>query len=268
MNEKTRAKLLNDPLYGPGSPFFWPGTVLHAEDFAWSTDYNSTKDFLENSRDDYSGVEGYIENTEDPEEEYIDQLYAHFHKLYDGVESWPYHTFVASGFYRVVFHEVFPYQSKWYEITKRSEFDDIERFCISKGLYDEAISSLSFQSLEETQQDKETDKVGGRISYSTWRHFIRVVIDPDSDPLVCQELIRLVKQYNLTDGYSQEIKKAILLRFEGFSCGRLLEPSDTKAFMTCLSLLRIPTEKIQEAMKKSLAEKSYVPLMDLVQTHG
>jgi hypothetical protein len=105
MDERTRLEILNDPVYGPNSPFFWPGTRSHAEEFAFCDpfDCRSTKDFLENYENDYSGVVFYIEDTEDPEEEFIDELYAHFDKLYDGIESWPYHTFFVSALYRVVF---------------------------------------------------------------------------------------------------------------------------------------------------------------------
>ena len=175
MDEKTRLEILNDPVYGPNSPFFWPGIVWQAETFVFydrSADCRSTQDFLEKYKDNYSGVEGYIENIEDPEEdpeeEYIAKLYAHFHKLYDGIESWPYHTFVVSALYRMIFQEVFPYQFKLYQVTRSFYFDDLNRVYISKGLYDKAISYVSLQSLEETQQDKEIDKVGGRISERTW----------------------------------------------------------------------------------------------------
>ena len=272
INEKTRVEILNDPVYGPDSPFFWPGALWHATEFVSLyilLDCDSTKDFLESFKDHYSGVEGYIENTDDPEEEFLDEMYAHFHKLYHGIESWPYHTFFASAFYRVVFHEIFPYQSKWYELVKSIEFNSLEKFYISKGLYDEAICKMFLQSLEEIQQDKEIDKVGGRISYSTWYDLIRILLDLNSDPLVFQEVIKLVEQYNLRDGYSEEIKEAILFIFElPFSGGWLLEPYDTKAFtdshLVCLSFLRIPTEKGEQAIKRSLAEKSYAPLIDLL----
>ena len=172
MDEKTRLEILNDPVYGPNSPFFWPGTVWHAENFVFygrPVYYTSTKDFLENYKYNYSGVEGYIENIEDPEieypeKEYIEKLYAHFHKLYDGIESWPYHIFVVSALYRMIFHEIFPYQSKLYQVPRSFYFDDLNRAYLSKGLYDRAVSAVTLQSLEETQQDKEIDKVGGRIS--------------------------------------------------------------------------------------------------------
>ena len=143
--------------------------MSHGKEFVFydqSFDCRSTEEFLENYEYNYSGVEFYIENTEDPEEEYLNERYAHFHKLYDGIESWPYHTFFVSAFYRIVFHEIFPYQSKWYELIKGIRFDKVY---LSKGLSDEddkAISGVFFQSLEKTQQDKEIDKVGGRISDS------------------------------------------------------------------------------------------------------
>jgi hypothetical protein len=274
MDEKTRLEILNNPVYGPNSPFFWPGTVWHAENFVFygrPVYYRSTKDFLEDHEYNYSGVEGYIDNTEDPEGEHIEKLYAHFHKLYDGIESWPYHTFVVSALYRMIFHETFPYQSNLYEVTRSFYFDDLNRLYIREGLYDRAISSVSLQSLEETQQDKEIDKVGGRISERTWYHLTRILLDPDSDPLVCQEVIRfirLLEQYNLIDGYPEGIKEDLLFRLENsFSCDR---PVDTKTFpekyLVCLSLLRISTEKGEQAIKRSLEEKSYGPLIDLLPT--
>jgi hypothetical protein len=177
MDEKTRLEILNDPVYEPNSPFFGPGTRSHAEEFAFCDpfDCRSTKDFLENYEYNYSGVEGYIENIEDPEKEYIDEMYAYFHKLYHGIESRPHHIFVVSALYRVVFDEIFPYQSKRYQGTKSSRFDDLNRVYISKGFYDRAITSVTLQSLEETQQDKEIDKVGGRISERTRRRLIRIL---------------------------------------------------------------------------------------------
>ena len=195
MDKKTRLEILNDPVYGPNSPFFWPGTVWHAKEFAlyvWLFDCRSTENFLENYEDNYSGVEFYIENTEYPEKEYVDQLYAHFHKLYDGIESWPYHTFLVSAFYRVVFHEIFPYQSKRYGLAKSSSFDDLNLVYISKGLYDKAIRFEFLQSAEKSQQDKEIDKVGGRISERTWYHLTRILLDPNLYALVFKEVTRLL----------------------------------------------------------------------------
>ena len=191
MDEKTRLEILNDPVYGPNSPFFLPGTVWHAKEFAlhdWLFDCRSTKDFLEDYEYNYSGVEFYIENTEYPEKEYVDQLYAHFHKLYHGIKSRPYHIFLVSALYRIVFDEIFPYQSKLYEVTKSSNFDDLNRLYISEGLYDEAINDEFLQSLEKTQRDKEIDKVGGRISEGTWYHLTRILRNPDLDALVFKEL--------------------------------------------------------------------------------
>ena len=147
---------------------------------------------------------------------------------------------------------------------------------LSKGVSDEddkAISDLFLQSLEKTQQDKAIDKVGGRISDSTWRQFMRILLDPNSEPLVCQEVRRLVEQYNLIDTNPEGFKKGMLFTFQlpGNLPGYYrapLEPPDRKAFidshLVCLSFLRIPTEKGEEAIKRSLAEKSYAPLVDLV----
>ena len=273
MDEKIRLEILNDPVYGPNSPFFWPGTISHAEEFVFydqSVDCRSTQDFLENYRDDYSNVEYYIENTEYPDEESIDEMHAHFDKLYHGIESWPYHTFFVSAFYRIVFHEIFPYQSKWYQVTKSWRFDDLNLLYISEGLYDEAISREFYQSLEKTQQDKEIDKVGGRISERTWDHLTWIFRKPDSDPLVCQELIRVLKQYNLVDAYPNEFKKKLLPRFNFlFSRDELVEPGDKKKItdrlLACLSLLQIPIEKGEQAIQRSLEDKSSRPLIDLLQ---
>ena len=201
MNEKTRAQFFNDPIYGPNGPFFWPGKTSDAREFIsynQPIDRRSTECFLEDYEEDFSGVEFYIEQTENPVEEFIDEMYAHFHKLYHGIESWPYHTFFVSAFYRTVFNDIFPYQSKRYDLTKSRSFDFLDQFYLREGLYDEAISAEFLQSLEEIQQDKETEKIGGRISEMTWYKLIRTLGDPDSDPLVCKELRRLVKQYNLT----------------------------------------------------------------------
>jgi hypothetical protein len=220
-------------------------------------------------------VEGYIENIEDPEieypeKEYIEKLYAHFHKLYHGIESWPYHIFVVSALYRMIFHEVFPYQSKLYEVPRSFYFDDLNRAYLSKGLYDRAVSAVTLQSLEETQQDKEIDKVGGRISEGTWYHLTRILLDPKSNPLVLKELIRfirLLEQYNLRDGYPEGIKEDLLFMLERRFAND--GPVDTEPFpekyLVCLSLLRIPTEKVEQAMKKSIEEKSYRPFIDLLQ---
>ena len=200
MNAKTRVKILTDPVYGPHSLFFWPGTVLHAQKFIFydrSIDCRSTKDFLENYDYSYSGVQAYIENTKNPKQEYIDELYQHFHKLYDKIQCWPSHTFFVSALYRVVFDEIFPYQSKWYELIKDLRLNEVY---LSKGLSDEnykAINDGFLLSVEEILQDKEIDKVGRRISNSTWRQFSRILRDPNLDPLVYQELVRLGQQYFL-----------------------------------------------------------------------
>ena len=270
MDEKTRLEILNDPVYGPNSPFFWPGTVWHAEILAFYErpfNYRSIKDFLKKYKDDYSGVKNYIENIEDPEEEYVDKLYAHFDKLYDGIESWPSQAFVVSALYRMIFHEIFPYQSKRYDVPKGTNFDYLEKVYLREGLYDEAINFDFLQSAEKTQQDKEIDKVGGRISETTWYHLTRILLDPKSDPLVFTEVIkfiRLLEQDNLVDGWVKEDLLFLLERI--FSCDG---PVDIKPFpekyLVCLSLLQIPTEKSEQAIQRSLEEKSYRPLIDLLQ---
>jgi hypothetical protein len=165
----------------------------------------------------------------------------------------------------MLFHEIFPYQSKLYEVTKSISFDDINRLYISQGLYDRAIS----QSLEKTQQDKEIDKVGGRISEMTWYHLTRILLDPDSDPLICQEVIRfirLLEQYNPIEGYPEVVKEDLFsLLAQSFSCNGPVDPKIfSEKYLVCLSLLRIPTEKGEEAIKRSLEEKSYQPLIDLL----
>ncbi len=221
MNEKTRRQFLDDPVYGPKAPFFWPATKSDAINFAFydrSTDCTSTKDFLENYEHDYSGAAHYIEETEYPKEKYVDELHADFQKLYHGIESWPYHTFFVSAVYRILFHDISPYQSKLYDVRRSSRSDLLDEKYLSKGLYDEAIKSEFFQSLEEIQQDKETDKVGGRISEDTWSNLIMILLDPDSDPysdpLVCQELTRLLKQYNLVDSYPEHYNKKLLSKMK------------------------------------------------------
>ena len=98
----------------------------------------------------------------------------------------------------------------------------------------------------------------------------RIFRDPNSDPLVCQELIRLLKQNNLVDAYPEDFKKELLPRFNFlFSRGELVEPGDkrklTDRLLACLSLLRIPTEKGEQAIKRSLEEKSSGPLIAFLQ---
>ena len=266
----------NHPLYGPNGPFFWPGTQSDAEEFAYSCDCISTEDFLEEYKDAYSGVECYIANTEhpgegfidDPSEEFIDEMYAHFYKVYDGIQSWPAHTFFVSAFYRTVFSDIFPYQSKRYDVTKCNRADHLEAAYFSKGLYDEAIRDQFLQSLERIQQEKEIDKVGGRISYRTWSLLIRSLRDTDLDPLACQEVVRLVKQYRLVETYPEDFKEALLFRFKSYSSSGW-KPPNTKEFtddlLVCLSLLPIPIERNQQAIKRSLGEKSYAPLIDFLQ---
>ena len=268
MNDKIRTQFWNDPLYGPNGPFFWPGTQSEAYEFAHSCNCISTEDFLEEYEDPYSGVECYIANTEHPSEEFVDEMYAHFYKVYDGIQSWPAHTFFVSALYRTVFSDIFPYQSKRYDVTKCNRADDLEPAYLSKGLYDEAIRDQFLQSLEKTQQEKEIDKVGGRISYRTWSLLIRSLRHTDLDPLACQEVVRVVKQYRLVEAYPEDFKEPLLFRFKSVSSsGR--KPPDTKEFtdglLVCLSLLPIPIERSQQAIKRSLAEKSYAPLIDFLQ---
>ena len=271
MNEKTRAQFFNDPIYGPNGPFFWPGTTSDAREFVMDNqpiDRRSTACFLEDYQEDFSGVECYIANTEHPGEKFIDKMRADFHKLYHGIESWPYHTFFVSAFYRIVFHDIFPYQSKRYEAIRNRSIDLPDDISLRERLYDEAIRAEFLQSLEKIQQDKEIDKVGGRISETTWDHLVTILRDPESDSLVCKELIRLVKQYNLTDAYPEDFKSPILLRFKHALSQGWVPPAQksfTEGLLACLSLLRIPTEKNHQAITKSLAEKSYAPLIDLLE---
>jgi hypothetical protein len=81
-----------------------------------------------------------------------------------------------------------------------------------------------------------------------------------------------LEQYNLVDAYTEDFKKELISGFEAFiDCGVLVQPSDKKRFkdrlLPCLSLLRIPTEKGEQAIQRSIEEKSYRPFIDLLQAH-
>ena len=57
--------------------------------------------------------------------------------------------FLSQPCTELFFHEISPSQSKLYEVTKSSRFDYLNRAYLSKGLYDRAITSVTWQSVEK-----------------------------------------------------------------------------------------------------------------------
>ena len=172
-------QLLIDPVYGPHSKFFWPGSYLNAEDYVsvptHPPAYVSGEEFLDMYVDTFSGASDYRESTDYPDRSYCEDLWAHFYNLYDDVESWDSSTLFVSAVYRGLFHEMFPYQSQLYELRTRLDYESISETYLKRGLYDEAILAAYGRPV------KEADKIKRKLSSRTWFHLMGLILYPYTD---------------------------------------------------------------------------------------
>ena len=261
----------HDPVYGPNSKYFWPGSYIDAtnyiKDSTGPPTYVSGDAFLEKYAEEFSGVLAYREVTDYLDESYCETLYDHFYSLYNDVQSWDSTTLFASAVYRGLFHEMFPYQSQLCELKTRLHYKSLSEPYLRKGFYDEAIFAGSGKRV------KESDKVKRKLSYRTFFGLMRLILYPYTDRSLIGELLAVLNRTNIVATHQRELTKGFLLELD-FTNGITFLSEETRRdvyrerLLWGLSLLQIGSNAAEKAVDDSLSSLSYGPIISLIQAHS
>ena len=273
-------QLLIDPVYGPNSKYFWPGSYSDASSYVLTpvriSPYVSGKQFLEIYAEDFSGVEAYLESTEYLDESYCEELYDRFYNLYKDVESWDRSTLFVSAVYRDLFHEMFPYQSQICELKTRLNYESLSETYLKKGLYDEALLAANGRPV------KETDKIKRGLSSATCSRLMSLILSShtalscDTDLPLISELITVLHRTNIAVNYQKQLKEGFLSQLEenpyvlsvlGDERKKEIYQEKLEKVVLSLPLLQIQPEAAQKAVDESLSLLSYEPLISFIRDH-
>ena len=263
--------LLIDPVYGPNSQYFWPGSYLDAEDYIMAPTrlpvYVSGEAFLEKYADELSGVLPYRDSTDYPDESHCDALYDKFYSLYNHVEAWDSSTLFVSAVYRDLFHKMFPYQSQLCELRTRLDYESITEPLLRRNLYDEAFFAAYGRLV------KETDKIKRKLSSYDWAHLMGLIFYPYTDRALISQLMAVLNRTNIVTTNQKEIREGLLMELEYTDAFSFLgEPTRKDIYgvygerlVWGLSLLQIGSDVAQKAVDETLSSLSYGPIISLIQ---
>jgi hypothetical protein len=266
--------LLIDPVYGPNSQYFWPGSYLDARQYIMDPIrgpvYVSGDAFLENYAEELSGVLAYRNSTDYPEESYCDALYEKFYSLYNHVESWDSSTLYVSAVYLDLFHKMFPYQSELCELKTRLDYESRTEPLLKRNLYDEAFLAAYGRPV------KETDKIKRKLSSREWGYLMGLILYPYTDRVLISELMAVLNRTNIVTTHQREIKEGLLMDLEYTNALSFLGESMRKdiygvygeRLVWGLSLLQIGSDVAQKTVDETLSSLSYGPIISLIQAHS
>ena len=262
--------LLIDPVYGPNSQYFWPGSYLDARHYIKAPTrgpvYVSGEEFLEEYAEELSGVLAYRDSTDYPDRSYCDALYEKFDSLYNHVESWDSSTLFVSAVYRDLFHKMFPYQSELCELRTRLDYKSITEPLLRRNLYDEAFLAAYGRPV------KETDKIKRKLSSREWAYLMGLIFYPYTDRALILELMAVLNRTNIVTTNQKEIKKGLLLELEYTDAFSFLRKDIYGVYgerlVWGLSLLQIGSKASKKAVDETLSSLSYGPIISLIQAHS
>ena len=272
--------LLIDPVYGPNSKYFWPGSYLDAEDYIMAPTrlpvYVSGEAFLEKYADELSGVLPYRDSTDYPDESYCDALYEKFYSLYNHVEAWDSSTLFVSAVYRDLFHKIFPYQSQLCELRTRLNYESRTEPLLRRNLYDEAFLAAYGRPV------KETDKMKRKLSSRDWAYLMGLIFYPYIDRALISELMAVLNRTNIVTTHQREVKEGLLMELEYTKALSFLGESTIKniyrerlvkdiygeRLVWGLSLLQIEPDVAQKAVDETLSSLSYGPIISIIKAHS
>ena len=258
-----------DPVYGPTSKHFWPGSYLYATTYVLSPTHLSTyvsgEEFLEMYDDQFSGISDYLASTDYPDESYSDTLRDHFHSLYDDVESWDTTTLFVSAVYRGLFDEIRPYQSQLLELRTRLDYESIWENYLKEGREDEALAVYG-------SYVRKGDKREGKLCISTCCRLMGLILDPYTDLLLISEMIKVLHRTSIVATHQKELQEGFFLELEFTDPLSTLRDETRRdlyreRFVMPLSLLQINSETAQKAIDDAFSSLSYEPIIRLIRDH-
>ena len=260
--------LLPDPVYGPQSKYFWPGSRWEASSYVLTpvrlSPYVSGEGFLEIYKEDFSGVLNYVDATDYPDESYCDTLYCRFDNLYSGVESWDRTTLFVSAVYRGIFHEMFTYESQILELRTRLGYEStIEPYLREGKSEEEAMRAAYGESF------KEVEKGERNLSLGTCRGLISLIFYPYTDRSLISELIKVLHRTNIVVNHQKQLKEGFLSTLKHTRALALLKDEtrqdrDREKLVLGLSLLQIEPKAAEKAVDDSFLSQSYEPITHLI----
>jgi hypothetical protein len=260
--------LLSDPVYGPNSKYFWPGSRWDASSYIASPiripSYVSGEEFLENYEDEFSGVEDYIESTDYLDTSYCDTLRDHFRKLYNDVESWYACALFVSAVYRDLFHQTWPYESTLLELRTQLDYESRLKPFLEEGRNEEAIIATGGSPV------KEADKGERELSFLTCGGLMKLILASNTDLLFVSELVKVLQRTNIATRNQKQLKEGLLFMLTDTRALALLaderrQDSDREKLVLGLSLLQIEPKAAEKAVDESFSAGSYEPITRLVQ---
>ena len=258
-----------DPVYGPTSKHFWPGSYLHAKNYVLSPThppaYVPGAKFLEMYDEEFSGVADYLESTDSPDKSYCDTLRDKFHSLYNNVELWDTTTLFMSAVYRELFDKIRPYQSQLLELTTRLDYESIWETYLKEGRKNEALAVYGTSVGKEDEREK-------NLSVSTCLRLMTLILDPYIDLALISELTKVLHRTSIVATYQRELQKGLLLELESTDPLPFLGEESRRnlyreRFVLALSLLQIDSETAQKAVDNAFSSLSYEPIISLIRNH-
>lgn len=268
-------ELLIDPVYGPNSKFFWPGSCADARDYVLSpvriSSYVLGNKFLEIYAKNFSGVFDYLESTDYPDESYCDTLYDLFYNLYNDVESWEAPTFFVSAVYRGLFDEMRPYQSRLLELRTQLGYESTVEPYLKEGKSEEEAILAAYGT-----PFKEADKGERNLSLATCRRLISLILAGNTDLSLISELVKMLHRTNIVARHQKQLKEGLLSYLEDpypiFSVLSILKDETRKdlhkeKLVLALSLFEIEPKAAEKAFDEALSLGNYEPIVNLIRDH-
>ena len=268
-------ELLIDPVYGPNSKHFWPGSCADATEYALSairiSPYVPGNKFLEVYAETFSGVLDYLESTDYPDQGYCDTLYNHFYSLYSNVKSWERTTLFVSAVYRSLFDEMCSSESRILELRTDLDYESvIEPYLKESKSEVEAIVAAYGTPF------KEADKGERDLSLATCRRLISLILARDTDLLLVSELVKMLRRTNIVARHQKQLKEGLLSDLEDpypiFSVLSILKDETRKdlhkeKLVLALSLFEIEPKAAEKVVNEALSSLSYEPIISLIREH-
>ncbi|KAI9703992.1 MAG: hypothetical protein M1812_008330, partial [Candelaria pacifica] len=263
-------ELLNDPVYGPNSKYFWPGSHMHASSYVASpvriSSYVSGEEFLETYAESFSGVANYLESTDYPDESYCDILYDHFHTLYNDVESWDALTLFVSAVYRDLFDKTRPYESRLLELRTRLDYESILKPFLKEGRNNEAIIATGDSPVKEAENGER------ELSLVTCGRLMKLILARNTDLLLVSELVKVLQRTNIAIRNQKHLKEGLLFMLRDtnplpFPGDKMKKDLYREKLVLALSLLQIGPEAAQKAADEALSSQNHGPIIKLIRDH-
>ena len=206
-NDQGPFLLEDQPVYGPGKVYFWPGYYAHAEmyiaDLAARSRrpvYLSGEEFLEMYVDEFFGVIEFRGEMGYPEG--CKPLFENFYTLYNRVRSWDATTLFASALYRVLLHEMLPHKSRLSNLVHDSKITKL--LVEAKDGYSEGIL-FTYGTFV-----REGDKLKRNLSFGTCSRLMGFILYSHANRPPTAELMAMLRRIEIVATHQRELAEGLI----------------------------------------------------------